>query len=169
VENAWSPDKLRHELQKMRSLGLEPIPKLNFSASHDIWLGEYSRMVSTSIYYKVCSDLIREVCELFDTPRYFHLGMDEETAAHQQNRLYAAIRQYDLWWHDLFFFVNCVEECGTRAWVWADYIWHHEEEFLRQMPRSVLQSNWYYACDFSPEAIDPSEELRAKRVRTYAL
>ena len=32
VNNAWSTTKLRNELDKMRKLGLEPIPKMNFSA-----------------------------------------------------------------------------------------------------------------------------------------
>ena len=43
VKNAWSHDKLKSELSKMRDMGLEPIPKLNFSTCHDTWLGPYSR------------------------------------------------------------------------------------------------------------------------------
>ena len=34
--------------------------------------------------------------------------------------------------------------CGARPWIWSDYIWNHEEEFLRKMSRDILQSNWYY-------------------------
>ena len=41
VKGAWSTAELRSELQRMRSLGLEPIPKLNFSTTHDAWLGKY--------------------------------------------------------------------------------------------------------------------------------
>ncbi len=51
------------------------MPKLNFSTCHDAWLGKYARTVSTPIYYQVCNDLIAEVCDLFDGPRLFHLGM----------------------------------------------------------------------------------------------
>ena len=83
IKGAWSKDKLKKELDRMRSLGLTPLPKLNFSAGHDAWLKEYSRMVSTSIYYKVCEDLIKEVAELFDYPEYFHVGLDEEDAVGQ--------------------------------------------------------------------------------------
>ena len=89
VEGAWTPGKLREELAKIRQLGLEPIPKLNFSTCHDAWLGPYSRCVSTDTYYDVCRDLIAEVIDLFDQPRFFHLGMDEETAEHQR---YYALR-----------------------------------------------------------------------------
>lgn len=148
VENAWSQERLKDELARLRDLGLEPIPKLNFSATHDVWLKEYSRMVSTPQYYQVCRDLIAETAELFDGPRFFHLGMDEETAAHQRHDLYAVMRQHELWWHDFLLFVEASEKSGSRPWIWSDYIWHHQEEFLRLMPKNVLQSNWYYGTEF---------------------
>ena len=31
-----------------------------------------------------------------------------------------------------------------RPWVWADMCWHKKEEYLTRMPKSVLQSTWYY-------------------------
>jgi hypothetical protein len=148
VRRAWTGRRLRLELAKMRKMGLEPIPKLNFSTGHDAWLGPYSRCVSTDAYYAVCRDLIAEIVELFDTPRFFHLGMDEETAHHQRNYEYVVIRQHDLWWHDLRFLVEQVERGGVRAWVWSDPLWRHPEAFLKNMPRSVLQSNWYYGERF---------------------
>lgn len=158
VKNAWTPDKLRAELAKMRKLGIEPIPKLNFAATHDIWLGEYARMVSTTKYYEVCRDLISEVTDLFDTPRFFHLGMDEETAQHQRRQDYAVIRQNDLWWGDLYFFIGEVEKKGVRSWVWSDYAWHHPEMFFKKMPKSVLQSNWYYGSSLDLDSLkDPSK------------
>src|SRR5690606_30581643 len=79
IRDAWSTTRLRAELAKIRKLGIEPIPFLNFSATHDLWLKQYSRMLSTEEYYKVCSDVIKEVADLFDKPRFFHLGMDEES------------------------------------------------------------------------------------------
>jgi hypothetical protein len=148
VRNAWTPTRLRRELARLRALGLEPIPKLNFSACHDVWMGPYSRCVSTDAYYAVCRDLIAEVIDLFDRPRFFHLGMDEETAGHQRYVDYAVVRQGRLWWHDFLFLVKQVERGGVRAWIWSDYLWHHPEEFFRRMPKSVLQSNWYYGAEF---------------------
>ena len=142
--NAWSKDKLKEELVRLRKLGLEPIPKLNFSATHDVWMGPYSRCVSSGIYYKVCANLIAEVIELFEKPRFFHLGMDEETYGHQMEYEYIVIRQFDLWWHDMLFFAEQVEKGGSLPWIWADYVWHHAEEFWKRMPKSVVQSNWYY-------------------------
>jgi hypothetical protein len=148
VNNAWSVVRLRKELDRLRKMGLEPIPKLNFSAGHDIWLGKYSRMVSTEKYYEVCGDLIEEVVDLFDKPRFFHLGMDEENADDQKYLDYIVVRQHDLWWHDFYFFVNQVEKKGCRSWIWSDYLWHHPEDFFKKMPQSVVQSNWYYKEDF---------------------
>jgi hypothetical protein len=149
VRRAWTRKRLRRELEKCRKLGLEPIPKLNFSTAHDTWLGPYARMVSTDTYYAVCRDLIAETIDLFDRPRLFHLGMDEETARHQSHYEYVVLRQFDLWWRDLYFFIEQVEKGGVRPWVWSDYIWNHPDEFLKKMPRSVLQSNWYYGGRFN--------------------
>jgi hypothetical protein len=143
VEGAWSRQKLASELNKLRGMGLEPIPKLNFSTCHDQWLGEYARMVSTKTYYKVCKDLIEETIELFERPRFFHLGMDEEEVHHQENFQYVCSRKYDLWWHDLDYLREQVEAAGIKAWIWSDYVWNHGEEFYKRMSRSVLQSNWY--------------------------
>ncbi len=151
VSGSWSVEKLRHELSLMRQMGLEPIPKLNFSACHDTWLGPYARMVSTETYYAVCRDLIAEVIEIFDKPRFFHLGMDEETYQHQRYYAYALVRQYELWWHDFRFYVEQVEKGGARAWIWSDYVWHHPGDFFHNMPKSVLQSNWYYGAAFGPD------------------
>ena len=144
LPDAWSKDKLRAELDRIRSLGLTPLPKLNFSTGHDAWLKEYSRMVSTPQYYQVCKDLIGEVAEVFDYPALFHLGMDEENERMQARNEYCVIRQGDLWWHDAYFLFDCCEKLGIRPWVWADLVWDKEEEYLRRMPKSVLQSNWYY-------------------------
>ena len=148
VKGSWTPERMRAELARLRGLGLEPIPKLNFSTAHDIWLKDYSRMVSTPTYYKVCADVIRDVCEIFDRPALFHLGYDEETTGHQSQFEYLVVRQGDLWWRDFMFFVKTVEKLGMRPWIWSDYYWHHPEAFLKRMPKSVLQSNWYYGAKF---------------------
>jgi len=151
VKGSWPVGRFRKELARLRAMGLEPIPKLNFSTAHDIWLKEYSRQISTPAYYKVCADMIREVCAIFDKPRFFHLGYDEETAGNQTKYSYVVVRQGDLWWHDFLFFAKEVEKQGARPWIWSDYYWHHPEEFLNRMPKSVLQSNWYYGAGFDPE------------------
>ncbi len=142
--DAWSKDFMKQKVAEMRAQGIEPVPKLNFSAGHHTWLHEYRRMLSTPTYYRVCADLIAEVCEVFK-PSLFHLGMDEETYAHQANRQMAVVRNADLWWHDAFFLFGECEKHGVRPWVWSDYYWDQPELFTKNMPKSVLQSNWFYA------------------------
>jgi len=142
--DAWSKDFMRRKIQEARALGLEVIPKLNFSAGHDTWLKEYRRLISTPTYYRVCADLIAEVCELFDYPRLFHVGLDEETVNNQQGHEMITVRGEQLFWHDAYFFFSECEKHGARSWVWSDYYWHHPELFVKHMPKSVLQSNWYY-------------------------
>ncbi len=142
--DAWSKDLLKAKLEIMRKKGIEPIPKLNFSMTHSTWMKHYRRYVSTPEYYKVCSDLISEVCELFGNPRLFHLGMDEETIWDQNSREICIVRHEKLWWHDLYFLLGEVEKQGVRPWLWADYFWAHPESFAEKMPKSVLLSNWFY-------------------------
>jgi len=167
VKGSWSPEKLRKELAKLRSLGLEPIPKLNFSAGHDTWMGVYSRQLSTPTYYNLCRDIIKDVCELFDKPEFFHLGYDEETARHQERYLYTVIRQYELWWHDFYFFVDEVENNSVRPWIWSDYAWHHPEQFYKKMPKSVLQSNWYYGNGFADFEAGKLKNVEKVYIQTY--
>lgn len=164
VKGSWTKEEMKAELKKLRAMGFEVVPKLNFSAGHDIWLGEYSYMVSSSIYRQVCADLISEVCEVFK-PKYFHLGMDEETWNDQSHFDYAVIRQRDVYWRDFYHLVDCVEKENVRPWIWSDRMWHHTEEFLKKMPKSVLQSNWYYSIDFDK----PKDKWREHRIKCFEL
>jgi hypothetical protein len=160
VKGSWSADKLRGEISRLRSMGFEPIPKLNFSTSHDIWLKDYHRMVSSPKYYEVVKNLIRDVCEIFENPRYFHLGLDEEVPGFQNGQKIMIVRQGDLWWNDVLFFVRETERHGARAWLWSDYLRRHEpEEFARRMPKSVVQSPWWYIGKFDPEKNLPTKAM----------
>ena len=160
--DAWSKDFMKQKLAEIRAKGIEPIPKLNFSMGHCVWLKEYRYMISTPTYYKVCADLIAEVCELFDYPRLFHLGMDEETVQHQTRQPLCIVRQGEHWWHDAFFLFKECEKHGARPWVWSDYYWHHPDLFKKNMPKSVLQSNWCYRS-----IVNPPNEIQQTRVQTY--
>lgn len=146
VRGSWSPDRMKRELARLRKLGIEPVPKLNFSTCHDIWLGDYSRMVSTPPYYKVVEDLIRDTCEIFGRPRFFHIGMDEETYRVQREYAYVVCRQGELWYRDLDFYRRTVERYGARAMMWSDQAWS-EPPFAEKVAKSIVQNNWYYWND----------------------
>jgi hypothetical protein len=164
IEGSWSVEKLRKEIARMRAMGLEVLPKLNFSATHDIWLQDYSRMLSTKKYYQVCEDLIRDVDEIFDHPRIIHLGYDEENWENQCKYQFAVIRQGDLWWHDFKWFVRTAEKYGMQSWIWTDCNRKHPETFYKNMPKDVIQSNWYYGKNFTGET-EPKEMKDAEKKR----
>jgi len=148
VKGSWSPEKLNAEVNRLRGMGFEVIPKLNFSTAHDAWLGPYERMISTAKYYEVCADLIRDAMEACGPVRNFHLGLDEENRPifHSSSSI-LVIRQGDLWWHDVNWFVREVEKHGARAWMWSDYVPNHtkeqfRDEFCRKMPKTVVLNPW---------------------------
>lgn len=159
VKGSWSPEKLSAELARIRKLGIEPVPKLNFSTGHDQWLKEYHYQTSTKAYYGVVADLIRDVAEVFGNPRYFHIGFDEEIPVALAGRKLMACRQGDLWWHDLFHVINQVEKHGSRAIMWSDKICGGREEFLKRMTKGALQMPWYYGADFSEKKLKWNPEL----------
>lgn len=167
--DAWDKDFLKKKLDEMRALGITPIPKLNFSCGHHTWLKQYNRMVSSPVYYQVCADLIKEVCELFDYPKYFHIGFDEEVERKQRDVEKVVCRGQKLWFHDLFFMAGECEKYGARPWIWSDYFWEPENEqiFLKNMSKSILQSNWYY--DRFQEWPEDHFKRYGFRIKTYEI
>ena len=166
VGGSWSPDKMRAFIARVNGMGIEVVPKLNFSATHDAWLGVYSRMVSSRKYYEVVKDVIRDTAEIFFSPRLFHLGWDEETPQHQSKQDYVVVRQNDLWWNDFLYTIKCTEDAGSRPWVWSDYGWHHED-YLTRCPKSVMQSNWYYDEDLGGMSLDKDKNRYAYILKHY--
>jgi hypothetical protein len=162
AEDALTRDELKALLNKARACGLTPIPKLNFSTAHHFWLKEYRRMVSSDIYRQVCVDLINEVCELFDYPELFHLGMDEEHSFHSlQYCDIAVMRGEKYFFEDFGIMFDACRKNGARPWVWADYYWNHPDVFLKNVPTDVVLSNWFYVrfkdypqSDYHKRAID---------------
>ena len=143
IRGSWSADKLRDEVNRLRGMGLEPIPKLNFSATHDGWLKDYHRMLTLPKWYEVAKDVINDVVDIFGTPRFFHLGWDEEYASYSTGCQYFVMRADEMWWHDFLYTVRCVEDRGVRPWVWSDKGWKDDSYYTR-CPKSVVQSDWYY-------------------------
>ena len=161
VKGSWPADKFRAEVLRLRGMGFELIPKLNFSTSHDAWLGPYERMVSTPKYYEVCADVIRDTMEVFAPVENFHIGFDEEDLPQfHANSSILVMRQGDLWWHDLNWLVREVERHGARAWAWSDYLRRHDKEqfrneFCRRMPKTVVQNPWMYWTKMAKMDVEP--------------
>ena len=162
VEDAYSIEEIKKLFKEIKDQGLEIIPKLNFSATHDIWLKEYSRMLGTSTYRQVVKDIIDEVCELLH-PKYMHIGMDEETFEHQKNYDYVVVRQHDEWWNDFLHIVSCVEKNGARAIMWSDLAREHADVVIEKCPKSVIQCVWYYSTNFD----EPWNDFERIRIRPF--
>lgn len=160
IEGSIEREELMEMIKRLRELGLDIIPKLNFSTCHDVWLKDYSRMVSTKPYYDVCRDIINEVCDVFE-PEIIHLGMDEENYENQHLYDCAVVRQNDLWWHDLRFLVDVVESRGAKAMIWSDYARHRPDEFTKKCPKSVVQCPWYYFNKFEGDLTE-GERIRVE-------
>ena len=167
VRGSWEPERMKDEIARLKKMGMMAVPKLNFSSSHDQWLGKWRPYLSTPEYFQVCAEIIRDVAEVFDESPLFHLGYDEETYFIQNvNKFeYKRLRSGNLWWHDFLWFVAEVEKYGMRPWIWSDMCWEHKDEFLARMPRTVLQSNWYYENEFDVSTM--KKENRKAMVETY--
>ena len=152
VKGSWPAARVTAEVRRLKAMGIEAIPKMNFSATHDGWLKDYGRMLTLPKWYEVVKDVLRDAYEAFDRPRFIHIGFDEEDTDHSGGRCYFVMRTGELWWRDFLHAVRCVEALGARPWVWSDFGWKHKEYFTR-CPKSVVQSNWYY--DESYGGFDP--------------
>ena len=144
---AWSRERVREEVKALKAMGITLIPKMNFSATHHFWLGEYAKMMSTAPYYRVCRDLIYEVYTLFDKPPYIHLGMDEEDEVFcvRNNTGLVSMRRGELFWHDLQFLCDCVRDTGATPWIFADHCLKLPDEFRRHiMPEDILLTPGHY-------------------------
>ena len=160
AKGAFTPEQMRREICRLRKLGIEAVPKLNFSGGHNRWLNDYRPMMGTEAYRRICAELIADVCEIFDRPRFFHIGYDEETVWHQSRFQHVIVRRGDVWWRDFLSVVDAVEKNGSRAWCFSDKIWHARDEFLKRMPKSVVQCPWNYTPDEKhPEYIRSVEDM----------
>ena len=142
-EGGWTPEYMTEEVRRLKAMGFNVVPMLNFSAAHDAWLGEYGRMLGTSYYYKVVKDLIYEVCDIFESPELFHIGMNDENEASQKTLTYACYRQFELLMHDVNFMIQCLRDKGARPWMWADIAAKDFEVFEANIEKDVVVSPYY--------------------------
>ncbi len=145
VKGTWSVEKMRREIARIRALGIEVVPKLNFSTTHNVWMKDWRYKVSTPEYLQTVRDIINDVAKIFDGPRLIHIGYDEETMGHQGgwgNYRYVVVRRRELWWKDFLFTVQCVRDTGARAWCFSDQFWYEPDLFRKLMPKDVVQCPW---------------------------
>ena len=143
-KGAWTKQELKEELDFIRSLGITPIPKFNFSAAHDAWFREYGRMLSTPQYYRAAENLICETVELFENPKLFHIGLEEEAFQHQAHMGICVCRNRRVFWNDVNFLFKILDKNKARPWIWGDGFWESPEEYIQNTPKEALVSPAIY-------------------------
>lgn len=144
VDGSWTKQKMRKEIRRLKDMGITMIPKLNFSAIHDFWLRQYRLVRSTPEYYRVCRELITEVCDLFEDAPYFHIGMDEEDNRHASMfEDFVIYRKGKAFWNDMQFYLDCVRDCKKVPVVWQNIFNYHE--FKENVPpEDIIVMPWNY-------------------------
>ena len=170
IPGAWSKEELRAELARLRGLGLTPIPKFNFSCGHDAWMGEYAYMVGSKKYYQFCRDIVEETIELFDTPPFFHLGLEEEEYEAQEKNYIAVVRTPPKKTEDALFLFDICLSHGVRPWIWADFhSYGGAEVFAERIPKEVMVSPWFYGWIRDGYPLESQNELVRDMVRLDSL
>ena len=148
VEGSWEGERMTAEVKRCRELGIELVPRLNFSSAHNFWMKDWRRMTSSEPYYKFCSELIKEIYEIFDGPRFIHIGYDEEVplCCQRPSFDYQIMRAGKLLTHDFKFLLDEVNKTGATPWCAHDLLWEHTEDYLRDIDpkENVVMSPWFY-------------------------
>ena len=150
VKGSWSQEKFKEELKRLRSIGLEPLPKFNFSACHNGWMGDMMYKIGTKEYYDFCDDIINEACELFDGPELFHIGMDEEDWACQSinGHSFIVTKSPEQFAEDTGKLFDACRRNGARPWMWAGTVafryYGSEKMFTQAVAKDVVLSNYHY-------------------------
>ena len=150
VKGSWSQDKFKDELKRIRSLGLEPLPKFNFSLAHNAWMKDMCWKVGLPEYNEFCRDIIDEACELFDGPALFHLGLDEENEFSQftLGQPISISRSRDKRAGDMNLLFDACRKNGARPWMFVDPATVEElggeKRFREAVPADVIMANWHY-------------------------
>jgi hypothetical protein len=157
--DAYTKSEFRTILRRCRELGLESIPLFQTIGHAEYVLKADSRRLlredpsSTGQYCPQAPAVreflqawIREYVELFDSPRYFHLGADEArrlgfcptckdyVATHSVGRLYT---------EQINGLAEFVRAHGARPMIWGDMVLHHPEA-LDFLAKDIVICDWVY-------------------------
>ncbi|MBQ6823912.1 MAG: hypothetical protein IJP27_04610 [Clostridia bacterium] len=148
LPGSWSKEELRAELARLRELGLNPVPKFNFSAGHSAWMGDWAFRIGTPEYDVFCKEIIEETIALFDTPTLFHIGMEEEDYESQKGNYIAVVRTPVKKTRDTKYLFDIIMSHGVRPALWMDRTTLEQfggaEKVRENMPREVLFFTWNY-------------------------
>lgn len=166
VEGSLSKEELSQMLSRLRAMGLTPIPKLDFSSAHDIWLKDYARMLCTTPYRNLVKNLIAEVSELFDHPAYFHIGMGDENNEYQKYYEYIATRSRICFWEDINIMLDACRASGARPMMSGEYFYREPYVFEKEISRDVVITAPYVG-DILPEMDVYGRDTRSEAQKKF--
>lgn len=143
IKGCWEAEEMAAEVQRVKKMGIRLLPKLNFSAAHDPWAGEFGRSkISTPEYYTMCKALINEMYEIFDSPEYIHLGLDEESPDFVDTGRY--FRKKEVALKDYKYLCDCVKELGATPCMWNCPFLYYKEDAYDYFDTDVLITSYHY-------------------------
>ncbi len=145
LPDAWDAAKVKKELARLKELGIDVIPKVDFSTGHCFWMKEYRAMTSSKPYYEFAKDIIFELYEIFGQPEYIHIGMDEENEKFSSLSDLVVYRKGDLLINDLKYLIDTVNKTGAKPIIWHDPMIVNPDGFFESIsPDEVLIMPWWY-------------------------
>ena len=144
VEGALSKEEFIAFLKKVRSFGLTPLPMLDFGFAQDAWLSKADLVTPSREYLSLASDLIKELCEIFEKPELFHLGFGDESEKSQYFKALKRTRNGDVWFECVKHLCDTVTKCGSRPWIWADNFLCDKKAFEENISKDVVLSTQSY-------------------------
>ena len=167
-------------IQEIRALGIEVVPLRNMSVGHARQSGliPYVFLGEDETYYWAMENIIDSELEAF-TPRYFHIGMDEEQYS-MKEYLYP-VRDLKKWRDVAIVLTRHLRRRGVMPMMWSELLfpqwggksqyfnWKGEfggpfptgyEEFLATFPREMILIPWYYWVKNPEETLEGKGDLR---------
>lgn len=167
-------------IREIRALGIEFVPLRNIPVghAHQSGLFPYLFLGEDETYYWAMKNIIDSELEIF-TPRYFHLGLDEEQFS-MKAYLYP-VRGLKKWRDVAIEFARHLRRRGVMPMMWSELLflewggrsqyfnWKGEfggafptgyEEFLATFPRDIILIPWYYWVKKPEETLDGKGDLR---------
>jgi len=136
---------LRKLVKRAQGHGIEVVPKLNFAQSalhqHNHWFRPYFWLFDNKEYWRRAFQLVDELLEACQPPRFFHIGMDED-----HDRSHAQYAEAICTLRD------GLKQRGLRAVMWKDAQTYsaaqvHAEKSRAaegEIPKDVVQVVWHY-------------------------
>jgi hypothetical protein len=165
AKGAWSRAELEAVIERARSHGIEVIPALNTPA-HARWIGTaHPELLEEETAVLLCTrhpdtrtlveDLYNELIEIFDQPRFVHIGHDEiGWRTHRKHESQRCVRcqgtpRWQLLAEDLVWHHKTLAALGAKPMLWSDMLvegWNGKQDGIyratNRIPEAIRSDFW---------------------------